>query len=155
HADADFRLQIADCRLGHSVPAQNPRSTIQNLKLIYVGSANGMEAGLVAQETDLPFRAIPAAALRGRSPLALAGNLRTLARGTRAARRLLEQEQPLAILGTGGYVCVPLFLAARAARVPTALYLPDVVPGLAVRFLARLSTAVACNVEDSIEHFRL
>jgi UDP-N-acetylglucosamine--N-acetylmuramyl-(pentapeptide) pyrophosphoryl-undecaprenol N-acetylglucosamine transferase len=113
-----------------------------------------MEAGLVAKESDLPFRAIPAAALRGRSPLALVRNLGTLARGTRAARRLIAMERPLAILGTGGYVCVPLFLAARVARVPTAIYLPDVVPGLAVRLLAWLATAVACNVEDSIEYFR-
>jgi UDP-N-acetylglucosamine--N-acetylmuramyl-(pentapeptide) pyrophosphoryl-undecaprenol N-acetylglucosamine transferase len=63
-------------------------------------------------------------------------------------------ERPLAILGTGGYVCVPLFLAAWAARVPTAIYLPDVAPGIAVRFLARLATVVACNVEDSVEYFR-
>jgi UDP-N-acetylglucosamine--N-acetylmuramyl-(pentapeptide) pyrophosphoryl-undecaprenol N-acetylglucosamine transferase len=114
-----------------------------------------MEAGLVTSESDLPFQALPAAALRGRSPLALARNIGTLARGTRAARRLIAVERPLAILGTGGYVCVPLFLAARAARVPTAIYLPDVVPGLAVRLLARLATLVACNVEDSARYFRL
>jgi UDP-N-acetylglucosamine--N-acetylmuramyl-(pentapeptide) pyrophosphoryl-undecaprenol N-acetylglucosamine transferase len=108
-----------------------------------------MEAGLVAKESDLPFRAIPAAALRGRSPMILVRNAGTLARGTRAARRLIAMERPLAILGTGGYVCVPLFIAAWAARVPTAIYLPDVVPGMAVRFLARLATTVACNVEDS------
>jgi len=113
-----------------------------------------MEAGLVAQESDLSFLAIQAAALRGRSPLALARNLSILARGTWAARRLIALERPLAILGTGGYVCVPLFLAARAARVPTMIYLPDVVPGQAVRLLARLAVVVACNVADSIDHFR-
>jgi UDP-N-acetylglucosamine--N-acetylmuramyl-(pentapeptide) pyrophosphoryl-undecaprenol N-acetylglucosamine transferase len=122
--------------------------------VVYIGSEDGMEAVLVAEESDLPFRSIPTAALRGRSPLALAHNAGTLARGTRTARRLIAVERPLAILGTGGYVCVPLFLAAWAARVPTAIYLPDVVPGLAVRFLARLATVVACNVEDSIDYFR-
>jgi UDP-N-acetylglucosamine--N-acetylmuramyl-(pentapeptide) pyrophosphoryl-undecaprenol N-acetylglucosamine transferase len=129
-------------------------SVVGRWSLAYVGSEDGMEAGLVASESDLPFRAIPAAALRGRSPLTLARNLGTLARGTRAARRLIALERPLAILGTGGYVCVPLFLAARAAGVPTAIYLPDVVPGLAVRFLARLATVVVCNVDDSIKHLR-
>jgi UDP-N-acetylglucosamine--N-acetylmuramyl-(pentapeptide) pyrophosphoryl-undecaprenol N-acetylglucosamine transferase len=122
--------------------------------VVYIGSEDGMEAVLVAEESELPFRSIPAAALRGRSPLALAHNAGILARGTRTARRLIAVERPLAILGTGGYVCVPLFLAAWAARVPTAIYLPDVVPGLAVRFLARLATVVACNVEDSIKYFR-
>ena len=122
--------------------------------MVYVGSADGMEAGLVAQESDLPFRAIPAAALRGRSPLTLLRNSATLARGTMLARRLLRELRPGAVLGTGGYVCVPLFVAARLERVPTVIYLPDVVPGLAVRFLARIATRVACNVEDSLPFFR-
>jgi UDP-N-acetylglucosamine--N-acetylmuramyl-(pentapeptide) pyrophosphoryl-undecaprenol N-acetylglucosamine transferase len=122
--------------------------------VVYVGSADGMEAGLVAQESDLSFRAVQTAALRGRSPLALARNLSMLARGARAAQRLIALERPQAIFGTGGYVCVPLFLAARAARVPTMIYLPDVVPGQAVRLLARLAMVVACNVADSIDHFR-
>jgi UDP-N-acetylglucosamine--N-acetylmuramyl-(pentapeptide) pyrophosphoryl-undecaprenol N-acetylglucosamine transferase len=123
--------------------------------IVYIGSEDGMEAGLVAKESKLRFRAIPAAALRGRSPVALARNARTLARGAQAARRLIAMERPLAILGTGGYVCVPLFLAAWAARVPTAIYLPDVIPGLAVRFLARLATVVAGSVEDSARYLRL
>jgi len=112
-----------------------------------------MEAGLVRRESKLPFLAVPAAALRGRGPLAMARNGATLVRGTLAAMRLIRRERPAAILGTGGYVCVPVFLAARALGVPTAIYLPDVVPGLAVRFLARLATVVACSVEDSLPYF--
>ncbi|WP_288090652.1 glycosyltransferase [Roseiflexus sp.] len=116
---------------------------------LYVGSVGGMEAALVARESALPFQAIPAAALRGRNLLTMVRNLATLARGTAAAHRLAERDRPVAILGTGGYVCVPVFLAARLAGIPTMIYLPDVVPGLAVRFLARLSSLVACNVADS------
>lgn len=113
-----------------------------------------MEAGLVARESNLPFRGIAAAALRGRAPWTLARNIAMIVRGMRQARQLIAVERPGAILGTGGYVCVPLFLAARQARVPTIIYLPDVVPGLAVRLLARLATIVACNVEDSTKYFR-
>jgi UDP-N-acetylglucosamine--N-acetylmuramyl-(pentapeptide) pyrophosphoryl-undecaprenol N-acetylglucosamine transferase len=108
-----------------------------------------MEQEIVQRESDLTFYALPAAAIRGRGPLALLRSVATLARGTLAARRLLRDLQPAAILGTGGYVCVPIFVAARVARIPTLLYLPDVVPGFAVRFLARLATRVACNVEES------
>jgi UDP-N-acetylglucosamine--N-acetylmuramyl-(pentapeptide) pyrophosphoryl-undecaprenol N-acetylglucosamine transferase len=108
-----------------------------------------MERSLVAKESHLPFRAIPAAAVRGRNPLALARNSLTLLRGTMAAMHLIRRERPGAILGTGGYVCVPLFVAARLLRTPTIIYLPDIVPGLAVRFLSRLATITAANVEDS------
>jgi UDP-N-acetylglucosamine--N-acetylmuramyl-(pentapeptide) pyrophosphoryl-undecaprenol N-acetylglucosamine transferase len=108
----------------------------------------------VQRESRLPFLAVPAAAIRGRGPLALARNGATIARGTVDAMRLIRRARPAAILGTGGYVCVPVFLAARALGVPTAIYLPDVVPGLAVRFLARLAAVVACNVEDSAPFLR-
>jgi len=95
---------------------------------LYVGSVGGMEAALVARESTLPFHALPAAAVRGRNPLTMVRNLITLARGTGAAHRLIARDRPAAILGTGGYVCVPVFLAARLARVPTVIYQPDVVP---------------------------
>jgi UDP-N-acetylglucosamine--N-acetylmuramyl-(pentapeptide) pyrophosphoryl-undecaprenol N-acetylglucosamine transferase len=120
------------------------------LQLTYVGSERGMEAGLVRKESKLPYRAVPAAALRGRNPLALARNAGVLAHGVWAARRLIGRERPDAILGTGGYVCVPVFMAARLMGVPTLIYLPDIVPGLAVRMLARIATMVACSVEDSL-----
>jgi UDP-N-acetylglucosamine--N-acetylmuramyl-(pentapeptide) pyrophosphoryl-undecaprenol N-acetylglucosamine transferase len=92
---------------------------------------------------------LPAAAVRGRNPLTVLRNLLTLTTGVLAALRLLRSLRPAAILGTGGYVCVPLFVAARILGVPTIIYLPDVVPGLAIRLLARLASRVACSVEDS------
>ena len=121
-------------------------------ELVYIGSIGGMEQRIVAQESRLPYHALPTAALRGRSPLVLLRNIATLMAGTLAALRLLQDLQPVAILGTGGYVCVPLFLAARLRNIPTIIYLPDVVPGLAVRFLSRIATCVACSVADSRDH---
>jgi UDP-N-acetylglucosamine--N-acetylmuramyl-(pentapeptide) pyrophosphoryl-undecaprenol N-acetylglucosamine transferase len=114
-----------------------------------------MEERIVASESALPFRAIPAAALRGRGPAELARGLGTLAAGVRAALALIGELRPAAILGTGGYVCVPLFLAAKARGVPTMIYLPDVVPGLAVKLLSRIATVTAMNVEDSLPHLGL
>jgi UDP-N-acetylglucosamine--N-acetylmuramyl-(pentapeptide) pyrophosphoryl-undecaprenol N-acetylglucosamine transferase len=114
-----------------------------------------MERKIVEQESTLVFYGLPAAALRGRNPLVLVRNIAIMMAGVRAAYRLLKSLQPGAILGTGGYVCVPLFVAARLARVPTMIYLPDVVPGLAVRMLARLANRVACNVEDSRRYLPL
>jgi UDP-N-acetylglucosamine--N-acetylmuramyl-(pentapeptide) pyrophosphoryl-undecaprenol N-acetylglucosamine transferase len=137
---------------GHVYPALAVAAELRERRLVYVGSRDGMEAALVARESGLPFRGLPAAALRGRSPLTMARNGLVLGAGTLAALRLLRDLRPGAILGTGGYVCVPLFAAARLSRIPTIIYLPDVVPGLAVRTLARLATLVACNVADSARY---
>jgi UDP-N-acetylglucosamine--N-acetylmuramyl-(pentapeptide) pyrophosphoryl-undecaprenol N-acetylglucosamine transferase len=111
-----------------------------------------MEEGLVSRESTLPFRAITAAAVRGRGPLELARNSGLIVRGTREARALIRQERPAAILGTGGYVCIPLFVAARQLGVPTMIYLPDIVPGLAVKVLARIANQVACSFEPSLAY---
>ena len=120
--------------------------------VVYVGSVGGMEQSIVERESTLPFRAIRAAAVRGRGPVALARNSAVIVSGVRDALRLLREERPAAILGTGGYVCVPLFLAARIAKVPTMIYLPDIVPGLAVRSLAPIANRVACSFEPSLRY---
>lgn len=109
----------------------------------------------MAAESSLPFRGLPAAALRGRGPLQFARGAATMLAGLRQARSLLRELRPGAILGTGGYVCVPLFVAARGLRIPTLIYLPDVVPGLAVRFLSRIATLTATNVAEALPHLGL
>lgn len=132
--------------------AHEAGSITAGVRLVYVGSVGGMEQAIVERESQLPFRAIRAAAVRSRGPLALARNSLVIAAGIGQAWRLLRAERPAAILGTGGYVCVPLFLAALAARVPTMIYLPDIRPGLAVRFLSRIATRVACSFEPSLAY---
>ena len=127
--------------------------TPNNPRVAYVGSPDGMEGDLVRRESTLPFYPIDAAAVRGRGPRALVTNLLRLLRGVGQAIRLLRRERPAAIFGTGGYVCVPVFIAAWLLRVPRAIYLPDVVPGLAVRFLARISTVVLATIPDAAPYF--
>ena len=118
-------------------------------RVAYVGSPDGMEGDLVRRESTLPFWSIDAAAVRGRGLRTLIHNSWRLLRGIVQAIRLIRREQPAAIFGTGGYVCVPLFVAAWLLRVPSAIYLPDVVPGLAVRLLSRLATVTLASIDDA------
>ncbi len=128
----------------------DPTDVLTDPQIVYVGSVGGMEQNIVTEESTLPFRAIQAAAIRGRGPVAMARNAMTLSAGVFEARSMLRSLRPAAILGTGGYVCVPLFVAARLVGIPTMIYLPDIVPGLAIRFLSRIATRVACSFEPSL-----
>ncbi len=57
----------------------------------------------------------------------------------------LGRDRPDAVFTTGGYVAIPVLLAARALRVPVLLWEGNVVPGRSVRATARLASAVAVS----------
>jgi UDP-N-acetylglucosamine--N-acetylmuramyl-(pentapeptide) pyrophosphoryl-undecaprenol N-acetylglucosamine transferase len=115
----------------------------------YVGDASGIEATLAAR-ADLPFRGVATASFYGARPWSLPGRAIRLLRGTVQCLSIIGRFQPQALLATGGYVSGPAILAAWLRRVPSLVYLPDLTPGLAVRFLGRLATRVAVSFERSI-----
>ena len=118
-----------------------------------MGSAGRVEESLVTR-AGIPFEGISAAGLRGKNPLAMAGGLWTLTRGFRQARRLVAAFRPDVLLVTGGYVCVPVTLAARLAGVPVLIYLPDIEPGLAIKSLVPFADRVGVSVSPAAQHFR-
>jgi UDP-N-acetylglucosamine--N-acetylmuramyl-(pentapeptide) pyrophosphoryl-undecaprenol N-acetylglucosamine transferase len=112
-----------------------------------------MEADLV-KRAGVPFRAIPAAGVHGVGLQALPGNLWRLGRGFVAARRVLKEFRPQVLLFTGGYVAVPVALAARLNsrandRPRSLVYVPDIEPGLALKTLIRFADQVALTNEKS------
>lgn len=116
-------------------------------------STGGMENDILRRaDPQVPTASIKAAAVRGRAPWTMLRNMVLLAQGATQARQLLADFFPEAVLVTGGYVSVPVGIAARQKRVPLAVFLPDVVPGLAVRFLARLAGRVATTTPDSARY---
>jgi len=80
-----------------------------------------------------------------RNPIALAKTGLTLARGVRAARKVLRAERPAAVVGFGGYPTVPPLVAARMLGVPAILHEQNAVLGRANRALARYAAAIATS----------
>ncbi len=118
--------------------------------MTWVGTEGGMEAEIVARE-GLPFVSVPGGGVHGVGPRRMVRNGLRLLRGVSVASDLLAQERPDALLTTGGYVSVPVALAARMRRVPGLVFLPDIEPALSVKFVARLAARVGVTVEDSRE----
>jgi undecaprenyldiphospho-muramoylpentapeptide beta-N-acetylglucosaminyltransferase len=121
-------------------------------EILYVGGKGKVEERLAAR-AGLRFIGVPVGGIHGLPPWRVAWNLTKLARGWLAALLAGLGERPAALFATGGYASVPVALAAWTLRVPILLYLPDIVPGWAVRFIARLATRVAVTVEDAAAHF--
>lgn len=114
-------------------------------ELLWVGSAAGPEKGLV-ERAGLPFRGISAGGLRGKNPLAALAGAVQLGRGYLQSRRILARFAPDVVFVTGGYVCAPVTLAAHRAGSPVLIYLPDIEPGQAIKFLSRFAAKIAVTV---------
>ena len=121
-----------------------------NAEILWVGGEGGMEARLV-ERANVPFKTIPAAGVHGVGLKALPGNIFRLVRGFFAARRILREFKPDVLFFTGGYVAIPLALAGM--QIPTALYVPDIEPALALKTLAHFADRIAITAEASIQYF--
>lgn len=138
-------LQVAGSKV-NNLPTFQP----SNLETLWVGGEGGMEEELVKRE-GIPYRSIPAAGVHGVGLRALPGNLAKLTRGVIASRRILREFKPDALFFTGGYVAAPMAVAGR--NIPTVLYVPDVEPGLALKFLSRFADVVTVTASDSKKYF--
>jgi UDP-N-acetylglucosamine--N-acetylmuramyl-(pentapeptide) pyrophosphoryl-undecaprenol N-acetylglucosamine transferase len=114
---------------------------------LWIGTVEGMERGIV-ERAGLPFEPVTAGAIRGRSVTAAVISLLSTLRGTHQALSIIRRWQADVVLATGGFVCVPVVLAAKLAHIPRVIYLPDLRPGWAVRFLARIASAVAVSFDE-------
>jgi undecaprenyldiphospho-muramoylpentapeptide beta-N-acetylglucosaminyltransferase len=119
-------------------------------QVLWVGGEGGMEADLVTR-AGIDFTTIPAAGVHGVGLKSLPGNLARLLRGYGAAREVLRQFKPDAMFFTGGYVAGPVALAGM--KIPTAIYVPDIEPGLALKLLSRFADRIAVTAEDSRAYF--
>jgi UDP-N-acetylglucosamine--N-acetylmuramyl-(pentapeptide) pyrophosphoryl-undecaprenol N-acetylglucosamine transferase len=118
----------------------------------FVGGEGEAERDLTAR-AGVRFVAVPSGGLHGVGVWnAVRGSLK-LMRGWVVAYGLARKQRPDAVFVTGGYASVPVALAAWSLGVPLMVYLPDIEPGLAVRFIARFATRVAVTVAESAAYF--
>lgn len=107
-----------------------------------VGTAEGLESDLIPRY-GFELLTLPRVPFPRRPGMAA---LRFPARITAALRRakeLIEQTRPEAIIGFGGYVSAPVYIAARRLGVPVLIHEQNAKPGMANRLGARSAAAVA------------
>ena len=110
-----------------------------------------MEETLVPR-ANIALETIRGGPIVGVSLPAMAANTVRLAWSLGAVARIFRRFRPDVLLMTGGYVNAPVGLVAWLARIPSAIFLPDVEPGSAVRALSRVANRVACTTAASREY---
>jgi UDP-N-acetylglucosamine--N-acetylmuramyl-(pentapeptide) pyrophosphoryl-undecaprenol N-acetylglucosamine transferase len=115
------------------------------LRITCLGTARGMETRLVpARGYDL--RLIPPVPLPRKPTVDLLGVPGRVRRAVADTRALLEELSADVVVGFGGYVALPAYLAARRAGVPVVVHEQNALPGLANRVGARLAARVGVTV---------
>src|SRR6185369_12086934 len=62
---------------------------------------------------------------------------------------ILATRRPAAVFTTGGYVAIPILMAARALRIPALLWEGNAIPGRSVRATAGLASVVAVTFGET------
>jgi UDP-N-acetylglucosamine--N-acetylmuramyl-(pentapeptide) pyrophosphoryl-undecaprenol N-acetylglucosamine transferase len=110
-----------------------------------------MEAELI-QRTGIPFSAIPAAGLHGVGIRALPGNLMRMLQGIFSSVNILREYRPDVLFFTGGYLAVPMAIAGFT--LPKLVFVPDIEPGLASKFLSLFSDRISLPVEEARKYYQ-
>ena len=121
------------------------------LRITCLGTARGMETTLVPAR-GYELRLIPPVPLpRTPTPdlLRVPGRVRRSVAETRA---VLDDVDADVVVGFGGYVALPAYLAARRAHVPVVVHEQNALPGLANRIGARLAARVTVTVPGTPLH---
>jgi UDP-N-acetylglucosamine--N-acetylmuramyl-(pentapeptide) pyrophosphoryl-undecaprenol N-acetylglucosamine transferase len=118
------------------------------VSILCVGTAKGLE-GRVVPQAGLPLRLIPPVPLPRRPTPELLSVPVRLRGAVRAARDVLEEAGADVVAGFGGYVSLPVYLAARRIGVPVVIHEQNARPGLANRVAARFAKVVAVSFPDT------
>jgi len=130
---------------GHVFPAVAVAEAIRNLdnslKIIFAGrAAPSMEERLLSSQYDYRhIKAVPLARNNIKQNLLLPFSLPSSVFG---AAKLLKKEKPEFIVATGGYVALPVMLAAVLKRVPFYAIEPNAVMGVANKICAKFAKKV-------------
>lgn len=109
--------------------------------VLFVGTGSGLESYIVPRE-GYPFREISAVKWPRKIGPQVFGLFTSLGRGYLQGLKIIKEFRPQAVFATGGYVSVPLVLAAFRSGIPVFLHEQNAVPGLANRLLARWAQSV-------------
>lgn len=140
---------------GHTSPGLAIAALLRGrgLACAWIGSRNGVEARRVP-EASIPYFAIPTGKLRRYWAWANVTDLAVrVPAGVAASHRLLGRLRPRVVFATGGFVALPVVVAAALRRVPIVIHEQTAVPGLANRIAARLAHRIALTFPDTLGRF--
>ncbi len=142
---------------GHIYPALTLLNTVKeknpDANFLYVGTEQGLESDIV------PKAGIKFSALNLEGGFERHFTLENIHRAANAlmsvrqAFKIIEKFKPAAVVGTGGYVCGPILLAASLSKIPTLIQEQNAIAGITNKILSKFVSKIAVGTEAALKYF--
>lgn len=138
---------------GHVTPniALFPRLKEVGYDIHYIGSHTGIEKKLI-EDQGIKYYGISSGKLRRYFDPKNFSDPAKVVKGYFEARRLLKTIRPDIVFSKGGFVAVPVVLAAKHCHIPVIIHESDITPGLANKIAIPAASKVCCNFPETLKH---
>ena len=138
---------------GHVTPniALLPRLKELGYDIHYIGSYTGIEKDLITQ-FGIPYHGISSGKLRRYFSMQNFTDPFRVLKGFGEANKLVKKLKPDVVFSKGGFVSVPVVMAAKICHVPVIIHESDMTPGLANKLSFPSATKVCCNFPETLQH---
>lgn len=138
---------------GHVTPniALMPALQEAGYDITYIGSYNGMEKELIEAQ-HIPYIGISSGKLRRYFDWKNFSDPFKVLKGYSQAVSILKKLKPNIVFSKGGFVSVPVVLAAKKCKIPAIIHESDITPGLANRIAIRGAKKVCCNFPETMQY---
>lgn len=138
---------------GHVTPniALVPKLKEAGFEIDYIGSYEGIEKKLVEAE-GIPYHGISSGKLRRYFDVKNFSDPFRVIKGFFEARKHMKEIQPNVVFSKGGFVSVPVVIAAHILKIPTIIHESDMTPGLANKIAMKFATKICHTFPETGKH---
>lgn len=131
--------------IANKIRQKNPDSEI-----IFIGTNHGLENDLVPR-AGFELKRIEAYGLKKEISFKNLKHIFQTIRSTKEVKKIIDEFKPDLVVGTGGYICGPVFAAATSKKIPAVLHESNAYPGKAVKMFAKEVDCVLVGFEEAKE----
>lgn len=138
---------------GHVTPnlALLPSLKEAGYEVFYIGSYEGMEKSLV-EDAGIPYYSVSTGKLRRYFSLKNFTDPFRVVKGFAQAKKLMKELKPDVVFSKGGFVSVPVVIAAKRAGIPAIIHESDMTPGLANKLCFSSAKKICCNFPETLKN---
>ena len=135
---------------GHVTPnmALIPELKKKGYEIKYVGSYTGIEKKLI-EEMGVEYQGISSGKLRRYFSMKNFSDPFRVLKGFKEAKKIMKDYNPSIVFSKGGFVSVPVVLAAKKYKIPVIIHESDMTPGLANRIAMKGASVICHNFPET------